>query len=453
MNLDDLISAYFDKSLSDEEFAELNTRIIEQPDFAKRFLATARVHSDMSLCTGELAESIAESCETKEKKRSRIKQKNSTRQTYGSTQHQDVVSPTDGNLSVCVDIAVDVLKQDEPIVHDFHRRKRWSVVVVAALVFLSLVAFFWQPQPSLHIQTDIENHFVGTDGLPFVGVSLQAGDVITGDGLLEYEDGTTIQTTGGSILEVRALGPQKKLHLVRGRIDVDAAKQDPEFPFHISVPQGDTYVIGTKFTIEAREWQTRLTVHEGCVRMSKGEQRKDVNAGETCLADSSGLNHLGKRSDTEGLHGAIAFDENFEGAWPYLWGGAYDDAYKHGRTAVEMLPLMHSSLYSMHTKETETPLFTARAQHHVIHLICQRSRRGVVNIMIGTRTKDGQREQLWKGQCKVTERNQWQSFSLPINSLLEKGDMPVAIDYVQVTAEIEHGSLIVDRIWVTDSSK
>jgi hypothetical protein len=133
---------------------------------------------------------------------------------------------------------------------------------------------------------------------------LRAGDVLRpGDGVevgadgcakLAYPDGTQIDLHGSTRLRV-TLGTgrdkdAKRLALDDGLLICSVAPQKK--PFLLETAHGVAEVVGTRFSLGENAAQTTLAVKEGRVDLHQKDQRLEVSAGETAVADAAGLRQL-----------------------------------------------------------------------------------------------------------------------------------------------------------------
>ncbi len=105
-----------------------------------------------------------------------------------------------------------------------------------------------------------------------IGMKLPGGTI---DGLspeswfaLEFEDGSTVITTGDSMLAFSDVG-QKVLHLKSGNLSADVTPQPEGRPMLIHTRSAVLEVIGTSFDVDADLASTALNVTEGKVRVKR----------------------------------------------------------------------------------------------------------------------------------------------------------------------------------------
>lgn len=103
---------------------------------------------------------------------------------------------------------------------------------------------------------------------------------------LMLADGSDIMLNTASALDVRFDGRERRLHLLRGEVMIDTAKDAhvPPRPFLIETAQGVMQALGTRFSVQQMDGQTRLTVLEGAVEITPRDfarNRQIVRAGET----------------------------------------------------------------------------------------------------------------------------------------------------------------------------
>jgi len=110
------------------------------------------------------------------------------------------------------------------------------------------------------------------------GEALAAHDVVTipeGASLvLSYEDGTTLTFSGGSqgVFQPSATSEarsDKALHLLRGSLSADVAKQPAGHPLRLLTPQATATVLGTRLVLRVSDGISELSVRSGAVSFSK----------------------------------------------------------------------------------------------------------------------------------------------------------------------------------------
>lgn len=109
------------------------------------------------------------------------------------------------------------------------------------------------------------------------------------DSVLEWADGTRAEVLAGSRLTVLAEEHGKRLHLIRGRIAVQANPQPAGRPMAIRTPEALATVVGTGFVLDSAAGTTRLTVDHGAVRLGGGGPEVLVAAGGRAVADREGV--------------------------------------------------------------------------------------------------------------------------------------------------------------------
>src|SRR5205823_1349335 len=157
-----------------------------------------------------------------------------------------------------------------------HRREKARflkrLAAVAGLLIAAGLSFFLlRPNPPLAMSGE---------------TALHAGDAVTGPATLTFPgEPTTIRLAPGAELILKAPEPGKNATLKRGRLTATVSKQ--LHPMTISTPSASIMVLGTRFTLTARESSTRLEVTEGKVHLSRRLDEVDVSAGEAAEAGAA----------------------------------------------------------------------------------------------------------------------------------------------------------------------
>ena len=173
------------------------------------------------------------------------------------------------------------------------RRWRWvpswsSAVAATVLAALGVYTFFTL---TLHDRIGVVSDAQAASLRP--GAVVRIGDVLTttaeGNLWLQLDHGHLVHLAAGGLLSapVRAGEP---LVLERGSLDVETTPGHGDSPCVIATPDALATVIGTRFRLQAEAGSTRLTVHEGRVRLTRRSDGKtaEVGAGEhadTALAE------------------------------------------------------------------------------------------------------------------------------------------------------------------------
>jgi len=104
-------------------------------------------------------------------------------------------------------------------------------------------------------------------GIPLPGGLLEAlsdDSTVT----LAFRDGTTITLLSRSAATISEDG-QKRVHLRGGGLSADVKPQRPDRPLLIHTPAAMLEVLGTRFDVDSDAANTRLSVNEGLVRMTR----------------------------------------------------------------------------------------------------------------------------------------------------------------------------------------
>jgi len=86
---------------------------------------------------------------------------------------------------------------------------------------------------------------------------------------LMLADGSAITMNTSTALDVRFDAGQRRLHLLRGEVLIDTAKDEhiPVRPFLVESAEGVMRALGTRFSVQQLDGRTRLTVLEGAVEI------------------------------------------------------------------------------------------------------------------------------------------------------------------------------------------
>ncbi|MEM9325099.1 MAG: FecR domain-containing protein [Bacteroidota bacterium] len=99
------------------------------------------------------------------------------------------------------------------------------------------------------------------------------------------EDGTSISLNAGSRLEVRTVSEKRREVYLQGEAYFEVTP-DPQRPFVIQTEKVKVEVLGTSFNVsETDGTQTIVSVEEGRVRLSRGDQELILSAGQTGAYD------------------------------------------------------------------------------------------------------------------------------------------------------------------------
>jgi len=92
----------------------------------------------------------------------------------------------------------------------------------------------------------------------------------------QFADQSTVTVTGQSNVTI-SKRQQKELHLRRGRLNARVRPQPSGRPMLVHTPSAELKILGTRFHVEARPETTRLTVHEGQVRLKRVTDGRTVD--------------------------------------------------------------------------------------------------------------------------------------------------------------------------------
>lgn len=124
-----------------------------------------------------------------------------------------------------------------------------------------------------------------TSGQQFsVGEAVQVGEASAAEVVLT--DGSRLLLSADSLLRFEATDESRRLHLVQGGAEVEAAPQSPERPLVFTTGQARLTVLGTRFRLYAGGDDSRVELEEGKVRFERQAdgQAVDVAAGQFAVA-------------------------------------------------------------------------------------------------------------------------------------------------------------------------
>ncbi len=110
---------------------------------------------------------------------------------------------------------------------------------------------------------------------------------------LQFHDGTTLTVSGPSLLTLSDR-EQKRIQLRHGCLSAKVKRQPSGRPMLVRTASAELSVLGTRFDVEAATESTRLTVHEGRVRLKRlnDAEQVDVPARQTVMASLDDLQDL-----------------------------------------------------------------------------------------------------------------------------------------------------------------
>lgn len=119
-------------------------------------------------------------------------------------------------------------------------------------------------------------------------------DIRTGSGewaTRQLPDGSLLRLDGGSAVDLDFDARTRTLHLLRGEILVDVAK-DAERPFKVVTEHGSVRALGTRFVVEQLAEGSRLAMIESSTEVDSHGQRRVVTAGQELHFDAAGLGEV-----------------------------------------------------------------------------------------------------------------------------------------------------------------
>lgn len=100
-------------------------------------------------------------------------------------------------------------------------------------------------------------------------------------------DGSELQLNGGTHLQVRFDGTQRRIELQRGEVIFDVV-HDNDRPFVIEAGQTRVTVLGTRFVVDRLGERLRVSVARGRVRVESQDQQQQLHAGEVLEVQADG---------------------------------------------------------------------------------------------------------------------------------------------------------------------
>ena len=120
---------------------------------------------------------------------------------------------------------------------------------------------------------------------------------------LRFRDGSTVSTSGGSVLTIADDG-QKKLYLRSGVLSADVEKQPAERPMIVITPTARLEILGTRFDVMANPERSKVSVRQGlvrAVRLSDGKSVK-VAGGHSAIASTDVQSEFLSRRSDQAVH-------------------------------------------------------------------------------------------------------------------------------------------------------
>jgi ferric-dicitrate binding protein FerR (iron transport regulator) len=254
--IDLLIQGYFEDRLSPAEVGELDTLLRQDKSRVVEFVRQLEIHAG-------LWETMAQETAAVEPGREVI----SSRRTSGGRRIAvRLLVP----LAACLTIVCGLLA------HRFYQSWRFAESIVARIEAADSGVSIRRGDRTLP----------GTAGAPLAAgdrIETAAGQRVS----FVYVDDETRVSLGkntAALFEKSTGG--KRLFLHRGTLDADVAPQPENMPMVIGTPHAELAVLGTVFSVTAKEDQTGLEVREGTVRIGVGggAHHEDVQEGGLAFA-------------------------------------------------------------------------------------------------------------------------------------------------------------------------
>jgi len=184
----------------------------------------------------------------------------------------------------------------------FDKRRRFhrfviSVAAVAAMITLIAGIYIYRPrvEPRIATITLVDGAIRWTGDGGQVSDNVGPDRELTGGTLeslsadssatFEFRDGSAVTISGPSALTISDDG-RKELHLREGNLSATVTPQPKGKPLRLLTPTAELEVLGTQFDVTAADTQTKITVNEGLVRVTRLTDGKftDVKAAHSLVA-------------------------------------------------------------------------------------------------------------------------------------------------------------------------
>ena len=139
------------------------------------------------------------------------------------------------------------------------------------------------------------------------GATYLLADIRTGSGEFgtrQLPDGSLLRLDGGSAVDLDFDANTRTVHLLRGEILVDVAK-DAARPFKVVTEHGSVRALGTRFVVEQLAAGSRLAMIESSTEVDSHGQRRVVTAGQELHFDATGPGEV-QTIDARGVEQAWA---------------------------------------------------------------------------------------------------------------------------------------------------
>ncbi len=273
---DTLIQRHLDGIASDEEVKELSEELESSSETRKFYLKLQQIHT--ILLSGEF----------------------------------DKPSTNDSEIRI-----LELISNLERSNHILGKRRfLFTLGSIAATILVLLGSWsLWLGRAEMIVEiTSIQGDIQWTGDGGNVMEKLEEGQALTGGTIetksinsaieLRFRDGTTVSTSGGSVLTIADDG-QKKLYLRSGILSADVKEQPFKRPMVVVTPTARLEILGTRFDVMANPERSKVSVRHGLVRAVRSSDGKsvDVAEGHSAIA-SSDVQHefLSRRSD-QAVHG------------------------------------------------------------------------------------------------------------------------------------------------------
>jgi ferric-dicitrate binding protein FerR (iron transport regulator) len=354
-----------------------------------------------------------------------------------------------------------------------------AVVGIAAgvLIAVALGIFWWQRgQPEQHLpalaaleQSSGNVQITSAAGEVRVigsGMEIQSGDTIRTHGALSsavlgFDDGTRLSLAGGTALTFSE-GEQKSVVVHGGTLFASVARQPTGKSLLVLTPQDKVEVLGTKFSLKATANETEVAVSEGRIRLTRLSDGKAVEAaaGQRAVSNPQGIAVFVDRPEVP-----EDWNEDFEDGLPEGWGAgkfATDHLPSGSVGAVRAARVLEQEkvLYSIVTGSAWTQgLFAVHEDTH-LHFTFRMQNPRWFNVLLSTRTSTGDPPVFASNYIfdevpwEKAEPLAWYTLSIPLAQFkrLSGGKQKFAGEVpfqVILSSEEPDRGLTIDRMWVT----
>ena len=366
----------------------------------------------------------------------------------------------------------------EPVRHTWFPPRLTAIAIACGIAAVAVLAWLWpgegareQPLPIIAVLEQLNGSVVvaGSDGhvrSAGSGAQVKAGDTVRTQetqsaATLAYPDGTRLSLVGETSVTCHS-SEQKIVTVHGGTLYASVAAQPTGHPMRIVTLTDSLEILGTRFTLDATAAETDLSVKEGRVRLTRlrdGES-VEVPAGQRVVSSARSALALNDIPPTPG-----EWSVDFEDGLPTDWGSGklvLTDLPSGSRAGVQSvrMPSKDGAPVEIATADQWTRgLFAVHDDSH-LHFICKMHSPGWLNILISTRTPDGD-PPMFAGNYIYDEddwrphqADRWVRVSIPLRSFRPlppaRGSFEDAVPYRILFSSLDGDrGLVIDHIAVT----